>query len=84
VAYKRCCGSSVAHSNSSSSGATLRYVFLRGAEFGGCVRPVGPTCRRRIDRTGPTVQRQNGRWQNMSEAERQATIAVLISSRDKP
>jgi hypothetical protein len=43
---------------------------------------MGPTCRRRIDRTGPTVQRQNGRWQNMSEAERQTTIAVLISSRD--
>jgi hypothetical protein len=43
---------------------------------------MGPTCRRRIDKTGPTVQRQNGRWQNMSEAERQTTIAYLISSRD--
>jgi hypothetical protein len=47
----------------------------------------GPTCRRRIHRTGPTVQRQtvqrqNGRWQNMLEAERQTTIATLISSRD--
>jgi hypothetical protein len=60
VAYKHCRGSCVAHSNSSSSSATLRYVFLRGAAWvileG--VRSVGPTCKRHVRLVGA------GRWQN--------------------
>jgi hypothetical protein len=50
---KRCRGSCVAHSNSSSSSDTLRCVFLRGAAL---------VIWRVYDRWGPHVGGMYGRW----------------------